>query len=189
MACHILVVGHSLVRRLEQFSVEQNLYNLNLDPSRFRISFLGIGGLTIKNAIWHVNAIEELKPNAVILDLGTNDLDNREEPDAGFVAADIVEFANELLLHTKLVYIVTAYHRARPRRADYEAVLPLFNSTLRRICRILQNVHFWPLRNLTQNWENFLTADGVHLNAEGLPRYYRSIRGAVLHAEKTFSSL
>ena len=189
MAFHVLVVGHSLVHRLEGFSIGQNNRNLGLDTSLFRVSYIGVGGLTVKNAIWQINSIEDLKPDAVILDLGANDLDNREEPDARFVAADIVEFSNWLLLHTKLVYIVASYHRSRPRRADYEDVLPVFNNTLRRICRGLTNVYFWPHRNMTQEWQGFMKTDGVHLNTEGLHRYYRSIRGAVLNASKKFTAL
>jgi lysophospholipase L1-like esterase len=144
-----------------------------------------VGGLTVTRAKWQINAIEELKPDAIILDLGANDIDSREYPDPEFLAADVGEFANWLLLHTTLVYVVAAYHRLKPRRSNYEQVLPSFNNTLRRVCRGLRNVIFWPHRNMTEDWQTFITADGVHLNHRGLPRYFRSIRGAALNARKT----
>ena len=189
MACHILVLGHSFVNRLQQFSRQQQQHNLDLDAKNFHVSYLGISGLTLKRAFWQISAIDDLKPDAIFLDVGANDLDHTAEPDADFLAADVVEFANSLLLHTKFVYITSAFHRLKPRRSDYERVLPAFNDTLRRACRGLQNVAFWPHRNMTLDWQKYMAGDGVHLNNEGLRKYARSIRGAALKARTNWCSI
>ena len=43
--------------------------------------------------------IRSLNPDAIVLDLGANDLDCASRPDPEFVAADVVEFANLLLYY------------------------------------------------------------------------------------------
>jgi hypothetical protein len=130
MAVKILVFGHSFVRRLETFCREQEQHNLNLDLEKFSVVFCGIGGLCLEKAKSHLdNAIRRISPDIVIFDIGSNDLDRTSNKghDIRFVAADVVEFANETLWKTRLVYVLPAYHRSNTQLDIYEDLLPTFN--------------------------------------------------------------
>ena len=175
------------IKRVTRFGIYERkrvrYQNYSLFAS-FRVKYLGVGGLTVHGAQRLLSEIQDLHPEVIMLDLGANDLDSRTTQDPELLAANIVDFANELLRIAAAVYVLPAYHRSRPRRTDYAHVLPRFNATLRRICRELSQVTFWPHRNLSLDWEKFLLPDGVHFNVIGLLRYFRSVRGAVLHARR-----
>ena len=187
MAFEAVVFGHSLVRGLKEYSAENGSWNLNLNRDNFRVFFHGIGGLSLhKHSLDDaVETVIALEPQAIILDLGANDLDRREKPHPYTVAKNIFAFARSIQRKTQaIVYIVQAYHRKNSRREDYSTVLPSFNKFIQDICKETNDnfIVYWPHRNINKNWENHLARDGVHLNKEGNRRYSRSIRGAILKA-------
>ena len=145
MALKVLVFGHSFVKRLETFCRENEQHNLNLDLEKFAVAFCGIGGLCMEKVKSHLdNEIRRISPDIIILEIGANDLDrafNRGH-NIRFVAADVVEFANQALWKTRLVYVLPAYHRSNTWLDIYEDLLPTFNFTIRYICRGLQNAYY-----------------------------------------------
>ena len=189
MAYEIIVFGHSLVRRLRDFTVQDKQYNLNLDKDVYSIFWVTRGGLHLENLDDEVETVKDLKPDALILDLGANDLDGKDA-DPQFVAKQVINLAVYLADLTKhgVVFVVQAYHRLKPRTENYETTLPVFNAYLKEGCEQATCEHYriiyWPHRNLTQNWEQFMLPDGIHFNVTGLQRYRRSIRGAVLKAKQ-----
>ena len=64
-----------------------------------------------------------------------------------------------------------------------------FNEQLRALARQYKHIIFWPHRNLSADWPNYIMHDGVHLNPEGLERYANSIRRAVVRARHTILQL
>ena len=182
----IVVFGHSLVRHLRDYTVRHHLHNLDLSADKYRVFLVGHSGLTVEKAFQEVDVVEHLQPATVVLDLGANDLDSCSDPQPHQVAQSVVEFALHLKLRSKakVLYIVQAYHRYKPRRKNYEKVLPIFNKALFEWCKAHPDmgIIYYHHRNFNNNWQNYLSADGVHLNCEGNRRYYRSIRGAVLRA-------
>ena len=187
----IVLFGHSFIRRLRDFSVRNRSPNLDLDQNKFPVIFHGKGGLSLNNFHTELDVLDFLKPAAVILDLGANDLDKFSAPDPVILAHKIYEAAVEIQKASSAicVFVVQAFHREKPRRADYESVLSLFNITLRNICKSNNNnIIYWHHRNLNGSWRLFLSNDGIHLNKEGNKRYARSMRGAVLQAEKLLST-
>lgn len=180
------VVGHSLIKGLKHFLQNNNFHLKGVLIQDFALPG---GQVYNKEHLQQVRAFLHSRTHhsrfdVLVLDLGANDLDNANSPDPRLLAADVVDFANSLLNYARTVVVLPAYYRALPRVANYLHLLPSYNSTLRRICRELHSVVFWPHRNLTLNWEQYLVKDGVHLNREGRHRYFRSVRGAILRALK-----
>ena len=93
MTSDIVVVGHSFVRKLRQFAVENGQHNLDLDRNHFRVFFHGRGGGNLINIYEEVDAVCNLQPCAVILDIGANDLDRKSRPCTVTVASNVVRFA------------------------------------------------------------------------------------------------
>ena len=80
---HVLIMGHSFVRRFELFlskGVDARVRrDLNLSRSA-DINFLGVGGRTVdKLSKFDLHLVRRLQPQIVILEIGSNDL---SPPDA-----------------------------------------------------------------------------------------------------------
>jgi lysophospholipase L1-like esterase len=187
MVLRVLVFGDSFVRRLQDYLHSEFVYNLDIDAEKVCVEFYGFGGLTISRAEQYRTEITNRRPDVIILLLGANDLDKRDNiyhRDIRLIAADVVDFANQLLHITRRVYVFPAYHRLTPRLSAYEDFLPRFNETIDRICKNLYGIKFCALKNLTRDWPQYLLTDGIHLTHEGNRKY--CIRGAVLNACKHF---
>ena len=75
----VMVIGHSFVRRLEQFMLERYGFNHNMGFSfnTAEIMFRGIGGRTVDRLESHdLPMVEHFRPDIVYLEIGTNDLAN-----------------------------------------------------------------------------------------------------------------
>ena len=189
----VLVFGHSFVHRLDTFLNRQGIVNLRLDSTKFEVLLRGFGGLTLARArAEYFSLIEQDQPTIIILVLGDNDVDKarNQNKDIRLIAADLVQFAQDLLEldTTKIVYIVPAYHRLNPRMGTYEQALPVYNNTIRSICRPLYHTVHWPHRNLSDNWRQYLVYDGIHFNDKGNIKFFRCIRSAILDAASALDS-
>ena len=93
----VLVLGHSFIRRLRDF-IERNPGDLDLafklkEPAA--IFWHGVGGRTVAKAIRHdLHVVQSVRPNIVIVQLGTNDLSSRPPL---LVGSDLEDFVR--LLH------------------------------------------------------------------------------------------
>ena len=129
MALKILIFGHNFVERARTYTREFHSTKLHLHESEFEICFYGVGGLTTEKAQDYLYRIEEHKPDIVLLDLGGNDLDQknvRSNQVAKCVAAHLLLFAGEVLERARIVYIIAAYHRQRTRGDSYIGHVQMF---------------------------------------------------------------
>ncbi len=129
----------------------------------------------------------DLEGDALVVGLGSNDLDSRTMPDPIQLAEDIYQFLLQLkqAAKVKAVVIMQAFPRLNPRRHDYNDVLPLYNRHLKNLCRSNQNkIFFFSYRNIIRDWQSMLSRDGTHFNKQGLQRYFRNIREAVIMPAK-----
>ena len=90
----VLVLGHSFVRRLREFAAQNHSggpYDLNLGLSNIcSIIFHGIGGRTVDKMIKNdLDKIHSAAPNIVVLELGSNDLCDKDT-DPETIALSIV---------------------------------------------------------------------------------------------------
>jgi hypothetical protein len=113
------------------------------------------------------------------------------------VAKEVFSFANFLhhSLHCKVVIIGQLLWRdpSKSHRVDqdYNNRVVAANTTLLNYCNNMEacpNVIFWRHHGFWQDL-SFICDDGVHLNDDGMEKYFRSVRSAVLHAQRLLGNI
>jgi hypothetical protein len=138
--------------------------------------------------------VRELGPQAVIVDIGTNEL-SCPGVDPALLASRIVSFGqsvfalptvSEVVLCQLLprVAIRPTGRRRFPVRADFNEARFVVNRTLEGLTRDLTHIQYWRHLGMHADWEQYFDRFGVHLNAVGMRKYVRSIRGAAQFAAK-----
>lgn len=201
MTKNVLILGHSFVRRLEHF-VLNNLdsrvnENLNLNRDEVRICYSGHGGASLeKIRALGMAYVRENRPDVVIIHGVSNDL-CKPEKSVDSIFRQLIEFLIDLRYgqSVKSVIILQTLHRISPlRRTRYEVNLPWFNSRAdelnRRVSDYTKGVDGAKFFRLQGFW-NFSTKssvyldDGVHLNRQGNIKYYNNIRAVVVSVLKS----
>lgn len=194
--CTAFLVGHSFIRRLQSWCAPRSLLNLNLDPNRVQIYWYGEGGATIANETHSkcigstASMVRDLEADIVFVDIGSNDLCNPALHPAKLVDY-ILSFANSLIAHgCRCVILSEILHRQSAY--SYNLRVDATNALLQQFCLSVPNMVFW--KHSRQNFNkrfltNFVAADGIHVDQSvGMPKYYVSVRGAILYAEKLLKS-
>ena len=191
---NVLIFGHSFTRRLCEWCVPRGLSNLNLDPNRLKVFWHGIGGASIqphhpKSLQRDINLIADLQISIVYVDIGSNDLCDAAIQPEQFVE-QISTFASQLLdLGCNIVILSEIL--PRQNNDHYNSKVSTVNALLEGKCSYSQKIVFW--RHSRNNYNkryltHYVARDGVHVGETGLPRFYSSVRGAVLFAEKKLAS-
>ena len=188
----VLILGHSYVRRLEEFINHSNSSHINrnftFEDSQFQIFFSGYGGAGIAriHEVWSEN-LHKFRPHAVILQIGSNDIGrgfNLTKVPA--LCSRIISLAQRIQnsYSVEKVLISQLFFRNRAR-------CPIFNECTQAVNYELQarlvNSHtiaVWKHRNF---WKPEVRArienrDQIHFNDEGNLKYYNSLKGAILHS-------
>ena len=61
------------------------------------------------------------------------------------------------------------------------------NKLLKEQLRSQPNIHYWKFKGI-QEIDSANFEDGVHMSATGKVKYYRAIRGAVLHCQDSLAA-
>ena len=190
----ILVFGSSHINRLKSFEHDNNLTNLGLDTDRFSVSMYGVSGGGMFNDndnkpeckcfANHNHVIKNMKPNILILQVGSNDI-GQLYVEVDKIALSIIEFAeSSLTFGCKLVIILS--HWAR-NNTLFNMRLDPFNKCLKDLCSVRRDIMFWQHTSLGHNEiYKYRHSDGVHLNSDGNKKLYKNIRGAVIYAARKF---
>ena len=129
------------------------------------------------------------------MDIGTNEL-SCPGVDPALIASRIVSFGqsvfalrtvSEVVLCQLLprVAIRPTGRRRFPVRADFNEARFVVNRTLEGLTRDLTHIQYWRHRGMHADWEPYIFGRfGVNLNAVGMRKYVRSIRGAAQFAAK-----
>ena len=72
--------------------------------------------------------------------------------------------------------------RWKPISADVNNARFSVNRSIEALTKDLPHIHYWRHGGMNANWERYFARFGVHLNAAGLCKYFRSTRGAALFA-------
>ncbi len=186
----VLVLGHSFIRHLRD-----DLSN-HFDPracmdfnlcERAIVSMFGIGGRTIRKLQFDLHVIKRLKPQIIILEIGTNDLSHTAPK---IVVKNLVKFVR-LLLDEYSTHVVGVCH-VIPRRGSFPNAdsfnesAHIFNCLSKPALESIPNVFCWTHRGISNPSINLYLPDGVHVNAQGQYLLYRSYRGAILKALRMF---
>lgn len=186
----VLVLGDSHIRRLEQFVNRKHASNpFNLQGPIFPVRFHGISGGRITNR-FHIQTFESLlrqfQPARVILHISGNDLD---VPDLNMDTVKIV--IHRIIALSQLfterhgvgtVVLPQLLPRGVTRNCSvqqYNDMVIAANRMLKDELKNISHVHYWKLNGLKQ--ADNLLVDGVHLTNTSQAKYYRNIRGAIIH--------
>ena len=116
------------------------------------------------------------------MELGTNDLCSSRS--AEVVVQDLLDLVH-LLQERRATKVVLGeiLHRGRMREGgpsveNFKAKVNVVNSKLRERALVIAGCRVWTHDKVRS--ASLLTDDGVHLNARGMTRYWKSVRGALL---------
>ena len=182
------IIGHSFVTRLHdelmRKSREEGLtWSQSLDLNHCRVTpFLkGQGGAhvhDIDNLEWFITSI---KPNAVVLEMGSNDLCGPRELED--IATDLVARCVDILANHDEVQALIWCHVIRRNKlysdhkdkSQYNKDVPTFNRLVVEKIKPIARLHHWKHQGF-QIPSFYLLGDGVHPNTEaGMERYIQSI--------------
>ncbi len=174
-----VVIGHSFVARAKTYMAENGLSNLRLPAEYHDVSLCGKGGAKIAD-IPELYSRGPVNPDLLIVDVGTNDLAGTCSPShlASALVGEIRGIrACRVIIFFPLFRSYRGRHRGTP---DFNERVKSFNARLKRIIHgIDSDLHLWYHKGLSAQASAFIS-DGVLLNPEGLKKYVRSLRRAVM---------
>ena len=192
----VLIMNHSFVHRFLKFLAQGSERRVSLDLNLSRsahIHYYGVGGRTVdKLSKYDLSVVDRLKPEIVILELGSNDL-SPSEARSEQVGSKIESLLQ--LLHAnygvKFIVVCQTINRALCPRStpSYNDRVALLNRYLSVILETLPFATFWCHKGLRKPNVPILCKDGIHLNHMGQYALYRSYRGTILCALRSISRL
>lgn len=189
-----LVFGSSHIRRLHEYTVDEHIVNFNLGRGDVEVQLYGIGGMKfftrpypedlydyLKGFAYHYRYIDLTLPDYVYFQIGSNDVNNPE-----IVLTDISNSLYSAASYALIAGARKAYIFQHFARADAQ-----FNVKMAQLNQLIEtkiaqgnnpNIEFWTHNGLQNPEVDVLRADGTHLNTVGNFRYFRSVRGAIIHS-------
>lgn len=145
------------------------------------MKYLGVGGACIKGIKgffpWLVDMLREQPFDMIYLELGSNDLDSREDPTR--LAEELAVRVDYVILEFGIpVVIAHAIPRDERKFPGSKARTDRFNEFLNVLAVTRPKVHIWHPRALAQ-YSRLLSRDGVHLNEKGAIKYHHNVRAAI----------
>ena len=188
----VLVLGHSFIRRTFDF-IQTNLKeyeNFHLKYDQVQVSFLGIGGATIKSMLdklttKQVDVVDIVRPEVVIIQLGTKELfKHKTRPDR--LGETMKLLVDELLdRRVRRVVICKTVFRGKagmPKgMRHFNGRVTVYNNWVKLNLTSDPRVTTWNHRGFTQNIEKHVDGKGTHMNYYGQVKIYRSYKGAILY--------
>ena len=189
---NVYLFGHSFVKRLERRAREghQSVEDLLELTGEVNLLVEGHPGLSYDRLLSRVDfycrKLSSIPIDVLVLDLGTNDLCLPEvTPEVlvqkSFEFLDLLE--GKGVLPHKVVFL-SVIQRSRITRSGHIAVSTFnhrskrFNSLLgRRLKSERHNVYLYTQKRI--NYPKYL-CDGCHLNSEGMTKYAKGLRAAIV---------
>lgn len=179
----VLILGHSFVRRLSSdlgsnFDARAAKHFNPLGDAVIHLH--GVGGRTVKKLrLYDLGVVSALKPDVIILEIGTNDLGaNRPE----VVGSGIVDLVQLLLQSYSVRVIGICEVIPRVRAPFFNTAATILNQYLTDVLQPCPDVFSLRHKGLSNPTVSPYLPDGVHLNPQGQYSLYRSYRGAILKA-------
>lgn len=190
----ILIIGHSFVRRLQQFAITKGCANLALDPDMCHVKFHGVSGLKLMGLVQNrVLTSRFTCPKIIFIEIGTNDLASGVSPLA--LATNVTEYAKYLVAGQGAQIVVISQVVRRDALScsydmpkDFNERVIQYNNVVSKLVKDNPRIIFWRHRGLWAQWEAHL-ADGVHFNLKGQRKHYNSIRACLVMAMKRYATM
>lgn len=146
------------------------------------ISFHGVGGHTIaKVRKFDLSIIRRLSPDIMVLELGSNDLTRLPAQTVGSELETLVRYLHdEVNVKSIVVCQVIRWHALGC--TVYNIKVTKLHLYLKAVLEPIPFCLYWRHRGFWNSRKNTYLPDGVHLNALGNFKLFRSIRGAVIKA-------
>jgi len=183
----VLILSHSFVKRLKRdlrshFDPRADI-NFKLGGT-VSLHLHGVGGRTVaKLRSFDLHVVEQIAPDVLILEIGTNDL-VATSPE---VVGSVIEGLVCLLLEDYKVRVVCVCHviprgHSHDEAASFAERVEILQQYLDVVLSPIPNVFCWLHRAFSHPGKDFYLPDGVHVNPAGQYHLYRSYRGAILRA-------
>lgn len=183
----VLILGHSFVKRLRRdlsngFDQRAN-ENFHLHGTA-SVHLHGIGGCTVLKLRQHdLHIVSSLAPDAIISEIGMNDLSIKSPEVIGSKIEDLVQ----ILLESFSAQVVGICHviprgQTYAQFSNFNESASILNHYVSVVLEQFSNVFCWRHRGFHNPSKNPFLADGVHVNPSGQYCLYRSYRGAILKA-------
>lgn len=193
MRLKVLVLGNSFVARLGRDISSNKFPSLVPDLCLSQISVFGIQWWVIQGLI--TDSRDRLRqellsfpPDLVILQIGGNDIDKEDFDPAAF--SKDLDFLTYLLQSHYYIYNIVVYEtfpRLKTRTislSHYENSRVLLNRMANCFSQYATgtsvNIYVWLHSQSITTTKSYFACDGVHLNAAGTLRYFKSLREIVL---------
>ena len=183
----VLFSGHSFIKRLKRD------LRSHFDPradSNFKLGgtvsvhLHSVGGRTVaKLRSFDLRVVQQIAPDILILEIGTNDLvDTSPE-----VVGSEIESLVCLLLEYYKVRVVCVCHviprgHSHDEAASFAEHVEILQQYLDVVLSPIPKVFCWLHKAFSHPGKDFYLPDGVHVNPGGQYYLYRSYRGAILRA-------
>ena len=186
-AFRVLICGHSHVYWLKK---EWQNFEKACPLTQATVSFLAVRGAKVAQFETEtmLDRIKRGRYDIVIFHLGGNDLDSETPPQAigmqlYMLSKRVVQSGVKLVIMGQVV-----------RRQKWRHISPEEGS--KRVFEIndfwrvvaARDISTWKHRRMWQSQSNLFRKDGVHFNAFGNFRFFRSMRGAIINGCKTLVS-
>ena len=183
----VLVLGSSHVGHFRNYMRRHKHNKFNIENLE-TVNYCAISGGKINNSS-HIQVYKEAiarhKPSCVIIQLGGNDLDSCDSDE------DIEILVFRLVAVCKMfqrnglqrIYVNQFIHRTKPRYTSshvYATRVIKANRMLKEELKTDNSIFYWKIKGFADPVSEVFR-DGVHLNIAGLHKYFRHVRGAILH--------
>lgn len=154
-------------------------FSLKLSDTR-EVDIFGEGGRTVDKAIrFYLDAIRCTAPNVAILELGSNDVCDRDS-NTDAITSVLAALAELLVILCNIQFIVVC--KKRPAFKHYNHRVRMINKLLSEASLPVTRASFWSHRGLIKPTADVYLGDSIDLNVLGYRALYKSYLGAILFA-------
>lgn len=182
---HVLVLGHSLISRLRDFTndnIRMNNFGF-VEDSVCLVGFSG-GTLDVLNSQLRHILTSDTKYYAICLQIGGNDL-SRPENTVVKVHQSILRLIHLLknMYLIRNIFICQLFKRSKTRKYKNDVSVEEYNIRVEQLNDLLintNNIQFWKHDAYIWNPFELYGSDGVHF--KNMKPYYKSMKGCVLNS-------
>ncbi|CAC5423238.1 unnamed protein product [Mytilus coruscus] len=189
---NVLVLGHSFVARLGNDVSRIPSLRPDFEIDQAVVHCLGFRGGVVGHLIEDTSGklhheLHTFRPEMVILQIGGNDIDNKQNYHPQVYMESVKHFITKLqtVYQVQKVVLCEIFPRRKVRQTDvdfYNEEKDMLNRELDSHYSVRHpspGVVFWYHRGGITSSEGYFDKHGVHLNDEGTKRFYFSIRRAI----------
>ena len=189
LRCSIL--GHSIIRDLQQFCSSPG--KINFDLEEWDTLFIYKPGAHISDVASLLPRALAHHPHVVIFQIGGNDFTGLVTQDHRSIPDQLVQIARQARSQgARRVYLCKLFVRGTSRYLPSSRHVDEYNQKVQAINTILtdwkpklasEDIHIWSHKGQSLYANDFLSNDGTHFNPWGMTKLWKSVRGALVQSK------